>query len=302
MAGSIWRGAISFGLINIPVSVQSAEEDKDLHFNMLDKRNMARIKYDRTNAKTGKEVPWDQIVKGYEYEKNKYVIMTDADFKRANPKATQSIDIQDFVMIDNIDPMYFEKPYYLVPEKTGMKGYYLLQEALIKSKKVAVATVVMHQKQHLVCVFPRGNHLILEMLRFPHTVKDVKSVATLSENARSFKARPQEIKMAERLIEDMTSAWKPEQYKDTYYFDLKKHINQRIKSGQGKQINEEFEDKEQTIKPSKTEELMDLLKASLAGGAKQSAKKSKASKAGKSSPVAAQAQNKSKAAPNKHVH
>ncbi len=300
MAGSIWRGAISFGLINIPVSVQSAEEDKDLHFNMLDKRNMARIKYDRTNAKTGKEVPWNQIVKGYEYEKNKYVIMTDADFKRANPKATQSIDIQDFVMIDDIDPMYFEKPYYLVPEKTGMKGYYLLQEALIKSKKVAVATVVMHQKQHLVCIFPREKHLILELLRFPHTVKDVKDVATLADNARSFKARPQEIKMAERLIEDMTSEWKPEQYQDTYYLDLKKHINQRIKAGAGKEINEEVDETVEKIQPSKTEELMDLLKASLESGNKKVAKKTKAKT---KKPVAAGAmQKKGKTPVSKHIH
>jgi len=259
--GSIWSGSISFGLINIPVSVQSAEEDRDLSFHMLDQRNLALIRYQKTNDKTGKIVPYNQIVKGYEYEKNRYIILTPEDFKRANPKATQMIDIQDFVKASDIDLMMFEKPYYLVPAKGAEKSYALLCQALAESEKVAIATVVMHTKEHLTCIFPRGNHLVLEILRFSHQLKNADKVAPVQKSS-SVKLRPQEIRMAEQLIKTMTSSWKPEQYKDTYYSDFKKHIEKRIAAGKGKWV-EKAEDQTEPARPTSSRDLMALLKQSL---------------------------------------
>lgn len=264
MRSGIWKGSISFGLINIPITVQSAEEDKDLHFRMLDKKSLAPIQFRRVNSKTGREVPYADIVKGYEYEKEKFVIMTPTDFKNANPKATQTIDIHDFVRIDEIDPMMFERPYYLVPQKGAEKAYSLLQQALSRSKKVAVAKVVMHTKEHLVCILPRGKYLILEELRFAHTVKDIKHVRYLKEAVPKFS--PQELQMAERLIDDMTTKWNPDQYKDTYYSDLKKHIERRIKAGKGKKIKEVEREEALPVSAAKSRDLMALLKASLKHG------------------------------------
>jgi DNA end-binding protein Ku len=265
--GRVWSGAISFGLINIPVGVETAEQGKDLHFNLLDKRNLAHIKYKRVNEKTGKEVPYDQTVKGYHHPSGKYVVLTDEDFRRANPKASKTIDIQTFVKMEDIDPLFFERPYYLVPQKGGEKGYSLLNEALVKSKKVAVATVVMRTKEYLTCVFPREGFLFLEILRFSHNLKKLPS--QLVPHA---KFKDQELKMAEQLVEGMTSKWKPDQYKDTYYSDLKKHIEKKLAAGKGKAI-EEVEPEETEDKDSDdSQDLMSLLKASLKkkSGAKSS--------------------------------
>jgi len=256
--GRVWNGAISFGLINIPVGVETAEQDKDLHFNQLDKRNLAHIRYKKINEKTGKEVPYDQIVKGYHHESGKYVVMSDEDFKRANPKATQTIDILTFVKMEEIDPVFFERPYYLVPQKGGDKGYNLLLEALVKSKKVAVATVVMRTKEYLTCIFSRGDFLYLEILRFAHTLKKAPSKKPIHA---AFK--PAELAMAEQLVDGMTSKWKPDQYKDTYYLDLKKHIEKRVVAGKLKEVEEIDETEPVEIEASDSQDLMALLKASL---------------------------------------
>ncbi len=163
---SLWRGAISFGLVNIPVLVFSAKEQEDLHFTMLDPSDLSPIGYRYYNKSTGEEVSRASTVKAYRYKPDQYVIMTDADFKKANPKATQTIDIENFVELDEIDPVYFERAYYLKPGKSGDKGYRLLCEALQKSRKVAIAKMVLHTKQHLVAIIPRGKYLLLELLRF----------------------------------------------------------------------------------------------------------------------------------------
>jgi len=262
MRTGIWKGSISFGLISIPVSVQSAEQDKDLHFRMLDERNLAPIRFRRVNSKNGKEVPNDKIVKGYEYEKDHYVIMTDEDFKRANPKATQTIDIEAIIKLSDIDFVLFERPYYLVPQKGGEKGYFLLQAALQKTKKVAIAKVVMHTKQHLCCLFPRGDHLILEILRFAHQVREERDFESLKDTKAKTKYKPQELKMAEQLVDSMTNQWHPAQYKDTYYNDLMKHIQKRIKAGRGRRI-EAPEAPVSKPRAQRSEDLMSLLKASL---------------------------------------
>lgn len=236
MAGSIWKGSISFGLLNIPVTVQKAEEGHELSFKMLDEKDLSPIKYKKVSAKDGKEVPWPRIVKGYEYESGQYVLVTKDDFKAANPKASQTIDIQDFVELEEVDTMFFEKPYYLVPQKSGEKGYFLLVEALKKTKKVAIAKVVMRTKMHLVGVMAKGDYLVMEIMRFGHEVLSVDEVEYL-KNITKPKFNPKELKMAEELIEGMTAEWNPEQYKDTYNDDLMKIINFKIDAGETKEID-----------------------------------------------------------------
>lgn len=259
MRSNIWKGALSFGLINIPVKLMKAEEEKALHFSMLDEKDLAPIRYKKINAKTEKEVPYKRIVKGYEYEKNKYVVMTDKDFKAANVEATGTIDIESFVNQEEIDLMFLERPYYLVPEKHGEKGYFLLLKAMQKSKKVAIAKIVLRTKQHLVMIMVEGDYLVLEMMRFAHEVLGVDEIDYFN-TLKKVKFNPKEMTMAVDLIEGMTEKWKPEQYKDTYYTDLKKIIDKKIKGGKGKVIDYEMPEE---IKATNVLDLMPLLKQSL---------------------------------------
>lgn len=272
MRASIWKGALSFGLLNIPVNLMKAEQDHSLSFSMLDEQDLSPIKYKKINAKTGKEVPYKRIVKGYEFKKNEFVIMEDKDFKAANVEATGTIDIENFVDLDDIDPMYLERPYYLVPEKNGVKGYYLLVEAMKKSKKVAVGKIVIRTKQHLAVIMAREGHLILEMMRFAHEVLSVEDVNYYDE-IKKVKFNDKEMKMAVQLIEGMTSEWDPSIYKDTYYDDLKDIINKKVKAGKGKSI--EYEIKEPSHPAaSNVLDLMPLLRKSLESKRK-AAKKTK---------------------------
>lgn len=261
MAGSIWKGSISFGLLNIPVSLQKAQEGHDLSFSMLDEKDLSPIKYKKVSAKDGKEVPWGRIVKGYEYEKGQYVIMSKEDLKAANPKATQTIDIEDFVEFEDIDLMFLEKPYYLVPQKSGIKGYFLLVEALKKTKKVAIAKIVIRTKMHLAMVMTKGDYLVLELLRFGHEVLDVDEVEYLSDISKP-KFTAKEVKMAEELIKGMTAKWNPDQYKDTYNDDVMKIINMKIKAGEGEEIEWDLP-KEEKGNTGKVVDLMPLLRKSL---------------------------------------
>lgn len=262
MAGSIWKGSISFGLLNIPVSLQKAEEGHELSFKMLDEKDLSPIKYKKISAKDGKEVPWERIVKGYEYESGEFVIINKEDFKTANPKATQTIDIEDFVSFEEIDLMFFEKPYYLVPQKNGIKGYFLLCEALKKSNKVAIAKIVIRTKMHLACIMARGDYLVLELMRFAHEVIQSDEVDYLKETERP-KFTSKEIKMAQELIDGMTGSWKPEQYKDTYNDDLMKIIEKKIKAGEGYEIDYRDIPKEEKGNTGTVVDLMPLLKKSL---------------------------------------
>lgn len=262
MAGSIWKGSISFGLLNIPVNLQKAQEGTDLSFSMLDEKDLSPIKYKKVNAKSGHEVPWPRIVKGYEYDSGQFVIMNKDDFKAANPKATQTIDIEDFVSFDEIDLMFFEKPYYLVPQKNGTKGYFLLCEALKKTNKVAIAKIVIRTKMHLACIMAKGDYLVLEMLRFAHEVLQVDEVDYL-KGIDMPKVSAKEIKMAEELIDGMTGKWRPEQYKDTYNDDIMKIINMKIKAGEGQEIDYGELPKEEKGNTGKVVDLMPLLRQSL---------------------------------------
>lgn len=261
MPSSFWKGSISFGLLNIPVTLQSAEQGDEIHFSLLDGRDHGKIRFKRVNEKTGKEVPYTEIVKGYEFEKNNYVVVTDEDLKAANPKATQTIEIQDFVDVSDIDPMLFEKPYYILPQKQGEKGYFLLRDALEKEGKVAVAKVVLRTKQSLAAVMPRGPYLVLELLRFAHEVVTADEAHFLEGVNAKARYTAKEMKMAEALMKDMTTKWDPDQYQDTYYEDLMKRIEAKVKGGEGVEL-------EASERPGKTvsnvTDLLPLLRQSLA--------------------------------------
>lgn len=258
MPGNIWKGSISFGLLNIPVTLHKAEEEKELHFSLLDEKDHDPIKYKKINALSGKEVPWERIIKGYEFEKGKFVVINKDDLKTANPRATQTIEIEDFVEFGDIDFMFMERPYYLVPQKNGIKGYFLLSEALNKTKKAAIAKIVIRTKQHLVAIISRGHFLILETLRFSHEVLEINEVKYFTDIViPRFTAK--ELKMAEDLVRGMTTKWNPARYKDNYYSDVMKIIKLKIKNAD---INMPKIHREK-ITHEKVIDLMPLLKKSL---------------------------------------
>lgn len=273
MARGIWNGAISFGLLNIPIAVMSSKEEERLSFKMLDKRNNSPIGYKQYNKVTGKEVDRKNIEKAYEYKKNQFVLITEEDFLKANPKATKTIDIEDFVSLEEVDILLFEKPYYLVPGKNGEKGYVLLRKILEETKKVAVAKFVLRSKQHLVAVMARGDYLILEMLRFSHEIQEVHEADYLEDfHLDKIKVSPKEMKAAKTLVDEMTAKWEPDQYKDTYQDELLKYIKKKIKAGDVEDVTEPEEDVKETN--TNVLDLMPFLEKSLkAGKSKKIARK-----------------------------
>jgi DNA end-binding protein Ku len=228
----LWKGAISFGLVNVPVDLHSARRAAgELDMTMLDKRDLAPVGYKRVNKSTGKEVPWKEVVKGYEYEDDKYVVLSDEDFRRANPEASKTVDIHAFVDLAEIPPQHFDTPYYLVPAKSGAKAYALLRETLKKAGKAGVATVVIRTKQHLAALVPQDEVLVLNTLRYADELKDAGDLAIPSA-----RVTPKEMDMALRLVEDMAAAWKPAQFKDTYRQDILKRVREKVKAGQTEEI------------------------------------------------------------------
>jgi DNA end-binding protein Ku len=233
-ARPIWQGSINFGLVSMPVALHSAEAGGAIDFDLLDRRDFSRVRYRRVNEKTGREVPWDEIVKGYEYKKGEYVALTDDDFLKANVKATQSIDLLDFVDGADISPIYFDKPYYLVPLKNGRRAYALLREVMQRTGKVGISRVVIRSRQHLAALLVEGPVLVLNLLRFPHELRDP---ATLDVPAGgSATGSNQELKMAEQLVATMAGKWDPKKYRDEYHQDLLQMIDKKIKSGQTRAI------------------------------------------------------------------
>jgi DNA end-binding protein Ku len=233
---ALWKGSINFGLVNIPVALYPAETSRSLDLDMLDRRDFAPIKYQRINSQTGKEVPWNQIVKGYQYEKGEYVTLTDEELRSANVEATQSIDILDFVEAADISPVYFDKPYYLEPLKNGRRAYILLREVLSKSKKVAIARVVIRTREHLAAVMPQGSVLILNLLRFEHELRDSRGLDIPEADSKGRAISAGELQMAERLIEAMSGPWNPAKYRDEYRADLESLIEKKIKSGRPRAV------------------------------------------------------------------
>lgn len=263
MARGIWSGAISFGLINIPVQLMSAKQEEKISFRMLDKRDYAPIGYKQINKATGKEVERKDIIKAYEYSRDRYVVITEDDFKKANPKATQTIDIEDFVDLEDVDPLLFETPYYLVPGKNGEKGYVLLRKTLERTKKAAVCQFVLRKKQHLAVILARGDYLVLEILRFAHEIKEIKEARFLDEyDLEKVRITERELKMAEQLVDGMTGKWNPGQYKDTYQDDLMSLIEKKVKGGH---VETPPEMEIEEITNTNAEDLTALLQKSLRG-------------------------------------
>ena len=264
MPRSLWKGAISFGLVNIPVVLYSAENRNSFDLTMLDRRTMKPVGFKRYNKETGKEVAWDDIVKGYEYEKERYVVLTDEDFKRANVEATQTVDIAAFVDAEEVAPTYFETPYYLAPDKRGEKGYALLRETLKATNKMAIATVVIRTRQYLAALIPSGNVIVLNTLRYKNELKPAKELEVPSSNLKASGVSPREVEMAKKLVDEMTDQWKPDKYRDTYHDDLMKLIDKRIKAGKTEVITEsEANEKEEKPAKGKVIDLMALLKRSV---------------------------------------
>src|SRR5262245_12125852 len=262
MSRSIWKGAISFGLVNIPVVLYSAEDRNTFDLTMLDRRDMKPVGFKRYNKETGKEVPWEQIVKGYEYEKERYVVLTDEDFRRANVEATQTVDIVSFVNAAEIAPPAFETPFYLAPDKRGDKGYALLRETLKTTNKVAIATVVIRTRQYMAALIPWKDVIVLNTLRYANELRATKDLEISSKSLKAVGVTPRELDMAEKLVEEMSDSWKPEQYKDTYQEDLLRLVNKRIKAGHTKVIATYLEE---AAKPRTADviDLMGLLKRSV---------------------------------------
>jgi DNA end-binding protein Ku len=252
MPRSIWTGAISFGLVYIPVQLHSASHTSSLDLDLLDRRDFSPVGYQRINKRTGKVVEWADIVKGYQYEKGKYVALSEEDFRQANVKATQTIDIQQFTDQASIPPEYFETPYFLAPGKGGAKVYALLREALKKSGKAAVATFVMRGRQHLAMVHPHGNALMLNTLRFE---EEVRSADDLDLPGKSSGVTAKELAMAERLIDDMTGEWKPSEFKDTYSRDLLARVKEKIKARETHKLTPT----EKTREPRQSAQVIDLM-------------------------------------------
>jgi len=272
MARAIWKGSISFGLVNIPIALYPATRREELKFRLLRKSDLSPVNYKRVAEKDGKEVPWDQIVKGYEYEKGKYVVLKDEDFERVDLEATQTVDIQDFVDVDEIDPMFFYKPYYLEPQKGGDKAYALLRDALKDSKKVGIAKVVIKTRQYLAGVKPEDGALVLELMHFADELADTGKLHL----PKKVEVGKREMNMAKSLIGSMSAKWNPEKYHDDYREALMEVIEEKVEAG-GKEIEEK---PKKAPKPTKVIDLVSVLQKSLeqTGGAK---KKSTAKSRGK---------------------
>jgi DNA end-binding protein Ku len=261
----IWKGSISFGLVNIPIALYPATRREELNFKLLRKSDLSPINYKRVAEKDGKEVPWDQIVKGYEYEKGNYVILKDEDFQRVDIEATQTVDIQDFVEQEEIDPIFFYKPYYLEPQKGGDKAYVLLRESLKETGKVGIAKVVIKTRQYLAGVKPEESVLVLELMHFIDELADPNQLHV----PKKLEVGKREMDMAKALIGSMSSKWNPQKYHDDYREAVMKVIEEKVEHG-----GEEIEEKpKKAPKPTKVIDLVSVLQQSLdkAGGSKKTA-------------------------------
>ena len=257
---AIWSGSISFGLVNIPIKLYTGTQSHTLDLDLLRRKDLCPIRYSRVCASDGKEVPWEDIVRGYEYADGEYVVLEKEDFEKANVEKTHTIDIVSFVREDEIDSIYYDKPYYLEPQKSGIKAYALLREALKKTGMVGIGNFVMRNREHIAVIKPYEDLIILNQLRYQDEIRNQKDLK-LPESEVSDK----EIKMAEKLIKQLTAKFKPEQFTDTYINDLKEIIEAKAK---GKELKKP---KTITAERGKVADIMTLLKKSLEDSKKKAA-------------------------------
>ncbi len=266
---AIWKGSISFGLVNIPIALYPATRREELSFRLLGKGDLSPVNYKRVAEKDGKEVPWEQIVKGYEYEKGKYVVL----IQRVDLEATQTVDIKDFVDQDEIDPMFFYKPYYLEPQKGGDKAYALLRDALEESEKVGIAKVVIKTRQYLAGVKPEDGALVLELMHFADELADTGKLHV----PKKVEVGKREMNMAKSLIDSMSSKWNPSKYRDDYREALMEVIEEKVEAG-GKEIEGK---PRKAPKPTKVIDLVSVLQKNLeeTGAKRKTTAKSRGKKA-----------------------
>jgi DNA end-binding protein Ku len=261
MPRAIWKGSISFGLVHVPVSLYPGEKRDELHLHMLDAKDFSPVGYKRVNKSTGEEVPSDRIVRGYEYEKGEYVVLTNEDLKRANVEATQTVEIVNFVDADKIPLTYYDRPYYLEPQKRGEKAYALLRETLRRTGKIGIAKVVLHTREHLAALVPQGDLLLLDLLRYQDEIRSADELRAPHGDAEELGISDKELQMAQLLVESMVDDWHPEQYRDEYRDDVLKLVEKKLEAGQTHAI--EAVPPEAPPRPAEIIDLMSQLKRSV---------------------------------------
>lgn len=282
----IWTGTISFGLLNIPVSLMAGERRTDLQFRMLDSRDKSPVRYERVNAESGEEVPWKEIVKAFEYDKGNYVVLDEEDFKAAASEGKESVEISGFVNESEIDTRYFDKPYVLVPGKKAEKGYVLLRDTLADLGKVGIARVVVRTREYLCMVKPLDDALLLILLRFPQELVEMDEYHLPEGKPSDYRVQKAELAMARELIESMSTPWKPADYKDEYRDRLTKIIEKRMKQSGRKATVVESGHAPDEDEATNVVDFTALLKKSLASNRRTPAKgKSPAKKASKRAPA-----------------
>jgi DNA end-binding protein Ku len=287
----VWKGAISFGLVHIPVALYTATTSSGVDFDWLDKRTMEPVGYKRVNKKTGKEIASADIVKGVEVEDGHYVVLSADEIKAAFPKTTQTIEIETFIKASEIPFVYLERPYYLAPINRGEKVYALLREALIASGRVGVARVVISTKQHLAVLVPSGPALILNLLRWGGEIKSFEALKLPPEGAKAAGLKDAELKMAEKLIEEMSAPWDADDFRDSFKDEIMRLVKQKAEAGEVQSV-------EKVASPGAAKpgaeiiDLTELLKRSLQGGGKSSVKDEEADNADAKAPAKAKASRK----------
>ncbi|WP_131754473.1 non-homologous end joining protein Ku [Burkholderia vietnamiensis] len=260
----IWKGAISFGLVHVPVQLFPATRTVKPSFRMLDRRSMDPVGYRQINKRTGKEVTRDDIVRGYEYEKERYVVLTDDEIRSANPESTQTVDILTFVDEDAVSFLYLDTPYYLVPDRKGEKVYALLRDALKDSGKIGIALVVMRDRQHLGALIPVGPLLALDTLRWQDELRPLDELSVPADDAKRAGVTAREFEMAKKLIDDMSGKWTPDEYHDTFRDDILEMVERKVRAGKIEEIEERPAETGRTA--TNVVDLTELLKRSLRGG------------------------------------
>ena len=263
MARAFWKGSLSFGLVEIPVSLHPAVESHELSFTLLDRQDFSPVGNRRYNKNTGKEVAWNDVVRGYEYEPDQYVVLTDEELRRANVKATETIEIVEFVDEREIDSVFYDQPYYVEPLRRASKSYALLRTALEQTGRVGIARLVLRTRQRIAALVVRGSALVINLLRYAHEIRAVDSLAVPQKSGKAAGLSEREIQMAGRLIGEMTGRWKPERFKDEYHDDVIALVRRKVKAGQTQTIVEP----EPEAAPRRVREVVDLmplLKKSLA--------------------------------------
>jgi DNA end-binding protein Ku len=272
MARSMWKGAISFGLVHIPVEMYPAVSDKGLDLTMLDRRDFSPVGFKRYNKGNQKDVPWDEIVKGYEYTPGEYVVLSEEDLRRANPEATQTIDIAAFVDAEQVPLLYYDQPYYLAPGKGGDKVYALLRETLKSTGKVGIARVVIRIKQHLAALVCVGDTIVLNTLRYADEIRDSGELKVPAPDSKTATISDKELAMAKALVEGMSEDWNPEEFHDTYREDVMALVEQKISANETHSITMPGPEKERAAS-SNVIDLVSLLQASLGKPGKAGAAK-----------------------------